>query len=234
MAVQNAHGTLHGSRQRPARAPRVLCLPITRQMALPLAVCAARVHSCLRGDFDMTARTIRLLGVVGAGQMGAGIAQVAAAGGLTTCLIDKSQEQLHRARDTICSSLSRLASKGKLVEHPDAIVQRLSSATELEVSTCSKRMSAPPPRAARERRQAGCDLSTRTDRAGASRSGFRHRGRSSSLRRGRRPRLRSSCRRAHQVLPFIRKHGVNWGRRELPSFAAHSKYPAAPAGGARG
>lgn len=56
---------------------------------------------------------ISTVGVVGAGQMGSGIAQVAAMAGLNVVLQDVSAESLARARAGIEKSLLKLAEKGK-------------------------------------------------------------------------------------------------------------------------
>jgi 3-hydroxybutyryl-CoA dehydrogenase len=56
----------------------------------------------------------RTLGVVGAGQMGAGIAQVAAAAGLDVLLHDRERRFIDRGLETIASSLKRLESKGTM------------------------------------------------------------------------------------------------------------------------
>jgi len=57
---------------------------------------------------------VQRVGVVGAGQMGAGIAQVAAQAGLPVVLTDVNDEHLQIGRTTIESSLSRLVKKQKL------------------------------------------------------------------------------------------------------------------------
>ena len=54
------------------------------------------------------------VGVIGAGQMGSGIAQVCAQNGLSVILSDTSAEQLEKARAGISKSLSKLVSKGKI------------------------------------------------------------------------------------------------------------------------
>jgi 3-hydroxybutyryl-CoA dehydrogenase len=59
------------------------------------------------------------LTVVGAGQMGGGIAQVAAVAGYRVTLVDVSPAQLERARATIEASLTKLVEKGR-VEPGDA------------------------------------------------------------------------------------------------------------------
>ncbi len=57
---------------------------------------------------------IRTIGVVGAGQMGAGIAQVAAATGRDVILQDIAPEFVERGMATIRGSLDRFVAKGKL------------------------------------------------------------------------------------------------------------------------
>ncbi|MFZ9889940.1 MAG: 3-hydroxybutyryl-CoA dehydrogenase [Myxococcota bacterium] len=59
---------------------------------------------------------IKTLGVVGAGQMGAGIAQVAAQAGLSVICSDVSDAALARGHATIQKSLERLTKKEKLTE----------------------------------------------------------------------------------------------------------------------
>ncbi|HPI40004.1 MAG TPA: 3-hydroxybutyryl-CoA dehydrogenase [Pseudobdellovibrionaceae bacterium] len=59
---------------------------------------------------------IQKIGVVGAGQMGSGIAQVAAQAGFTVLVTDVSQESLDRAKKTVSESLGRLVKKEILTE----------------------------------------------------------------------------------------------------------------------
>jgi 3-hydroxybutyryl-CoA dehydrogenase len=62
---------------------------------------------------DMRASEIRKLTVVGAGQMGAGIAQVAAAQGITVSLADVTLERAGFGKQGIAKQLARLVDKGK-------------------------------------------------------------------------------------------------------------------------
>lgn len=57
---------------------------------------------------------IKTIGVIGAGQMGNGIAQVAAAAGFTVRLNDLSQDALDRAQVSIEKSLDKLVSRDKI------------------------------------------------------------------------------------------------------------------------
>jgi len=64
----------------------------------------------------MKVENIRKVGVIGAGTMGNGIAHVFAQFGYSVKLIDKSQEQLSKALETIKTNLQRQAKKGVISE----------------------------------------------------------------------------------------------------------------------
>lgn len=69
---------------------------------------------------------IKVFGVIGAGQMGLGIAQVAAQTGHEVLLVDASEELARKGRDRLASSLGRLVEKGKLTaDARDALVGRI-------------------------------------------------------------------------------------------------------------
>ena len=76
---------------------------------------------------------INVLGVVGAGQMGAGIAQVAAACGLSVVMNDIKEEFVERGFSTIEKSLGRLVKKEKITEaDQQSILGRIEASTALE------------------------------------------------------------------------------------------------------
>jgi len=76
---------------------------------------------------------IKTIGVVGAGTMGAGIAQIAAQSGFNVILRDISDKALERGMNIIKKSLGRLVKKGKLSqEDADAIVGRIKTTKELK------------------------------------------------------------------------------------------------------
>lgn len=60
------------------------------------------------------AREIKRIGVVGGGQMGSGIAQLAAVNGMDVWLHDTDVEALSRAKQSISDSIQRFVSKGQL------------------------------------------------------------------------------------------------------------------------
>ncbi|HUF56180.1 MAG TPA: 3-hydroxybutyryl-CoA dehydrogenase [Thermohalobaculum sp.] len=80
----------------------------------------------------MDSTTIRSVGVVGAGQMGAGIAQVFACAGYDVLLNDISAEQLERATAGIARNLERMVEKEKLsADDRDAALGRIATTDEL-------------------------------------------------------------------------------------------------------
>ncbi|MFC5848257.1 3-hydroxyacyl-CoA dehydrogenase family protein [Deinococcus petrolearius] len=70
-------------------------------------------------------------GVVGAGQMGGGIAQVAAQSGFTVVVHDQQQAFLDRGRAVIAKSLAKLHEKGRLSDTPEAVLGRITFTTDL-------------------------------------------------------------------------------------------------------
>lgn len=72
------------------------------------------------------------ISVIGAGQMGAGIAQVFAAGGHTVSLVDISQEALDRGVGAISNSLSRIVKKERITQaEMDAALRNVQTFTDM-------------------------------------------------------------------------------------------------------
>ncbi|MCR9246461.1 MAG: 3-hydroxybutyryl-CoA dehydrogenase [bacterium] len=72
--------------------------------------------------------------VIGAGTMGNGIAQVFAANGVSTFMVDLDQAMLDRATATIHKSLGKFAAKGKITEEQaEAAKGRLTTTTDMDV-----------------------------------------------------------------------------------------------------
>src|SRR5271166_3481791 len=77
--------------------------------------------------------SIRKIGVVGAGQMGAGIAQVAAQAGLNVLLHDISDEVLKKSLDGIVRNVDRMIARGRIKpEQRDAIIRRIEISSRFE------------------------------------------------------------------------------------------------------
>ena len=69
---------------------------------------------------------IKIVGVVGAGTMGNGIAHVFAKSGYNVVLCDVEERFLQRALDTVGKNLEREASKGKITaQEKDAALGRI-------------------------------------------------------------------------------------------------------------
>jgi len=76
---------------------------------------------------------VKRVGVIGAGTMGSGIAQVVAANGRDVVLIDISDSVLDRGMNTIKSSLARFVKKGEIKEEDSSsILSRIHATTRFE------------------------------------------------------------------------------------------------------
>jgi 3-hydroxybutyryl-CoA dehydrogenase len=67
----------------------------------------------------------KVVGVIGGGRMGAGIAQVFAVAGAVVCLVEQDRAAAVASRDRVAMGLLRAGEKGKLSESPDAVLERL-------------------------------------------------------------------------------------------------------------
>jgi 3-hydroxybutyryl-CoA dehydrogenase len=75
--------------------------------------------------------TFRKIGVIGAGQMGNGIAQVCAVAGLAVTMVDVSDSAVQRGIATLSGSLDRLVKKDKLTAaDKEAAVKRVTGSTD--------------------------------------------------------------------------------------------------------
>ncbi len=73
------------------------------------------------------------IGVVGAGTMGSGIAQISAQAGFETVVYDVSQEFIDKGLERVRASLQRFAARGKITaEEEKRILARLTGALKLE------------------------------------------------------------------------------------------------------
>ena len=79
------------------------------------------------------ADNIQQVGIIGAGLMGAGIAQVAATTGYQVTLIDVTDEKVEAALATINGNLARLVTKSAFIpEQKDAVLARITTSTNYD------------------------------------------------------------------------------------------------------
>src|ERR1041384_7683413 len=106
-----------------ARRPRSVWAP---------ACCTSHARG-ENGDSIMT--DTGLVAVIGAGQMGNGIAHVFAQGGFDVTMIDVSTEALERGRATIAGNLDRQIKKGAITqEQKDATLGRVKTAADVDAA----------------------------------------------------------------------------------------------------
>ncbi len=74
---------------------------------------------------------IKKIGIIGAGTMGTGIAQVSATSGFEVILNDTGDDFLQRSLKIMDKSLSKLSEKGKIEEDKEAILGRVKTTTAL-------------------------------------------------------------------------------------------------------
>ncbi|WP_198285034.1 3-hydroxyacyl-CoA dehydrogenase family protein [Saccharomonospora cyanea] len=72
-----------------------------------------------------------VVGVIGGGRMGAGIAQVFAAGGATVSVVESDDSAVAAARQRIADGLAKAAERGKLAEEPEVVLGRVTVFADL-------------------------------------------------------------------------------------------------------
>src|SRR3546814_11822925 len=78
-------------------------------------------------------KSIKTVGVVGAGAMGRGIAQIAAQAGLDVLLFDLNAQAIEAARENLQQMWGKLAAKGKLSEQQAAeSLARVAACSDLQ------------------------------------------------------------------------------------------------------
>jgi 3-hydroxybutyryl-CoA dehydrogenase len=84
-------------------------------------------------DLEQSAPVVQVIGIVGAGQMGSGIAHVCALAGLPVRLLDAKREQLDKSRGVMARNMDRQIGKGAISEtEKEAALARILSSTEYE------------------------------------------------------------------------------------------------------
>lgn len=84
-------------------------------------------------DDERSHTSIQSLGVIGAGTMGSGIAQIAAAAGVEIVLVDQADAWLDRGLQTIADNLDGQVRKERLTdEQRDAVLTRITGSTAMD------------------------------------------------------------------------------------------------------
>ena len=87
----------------------------------------------------------KVIGVVGAGTMGAGIAQLAAQSGARTLLHDPVEGAVDRGLESARGGIEKLAAKGRLKEDAGAVAARLEEAASIaDLAPCELIVEAAP------------------------------------------------------------------------------------------
>ena len=91
---------------------------------------------------------IQTIGIVGAGQMGNGIAHVMALAGYDVLLTDVSEEAMSAAMDTIEGNMKRQVGRGKISEEDQqaafARIKTTPTRSTMRITTRTTRSSSPP------------------------------------------------------------------------------------------
>lgn len=112
---------------------KLLMDPVARNMMRTLFVNKGELDKLARRPSSVAPARITCVGVVGAGLMGAGVAQVASQAGLPVLLLDATLEQAEAGKQRLAESFTRLISKGRLTQDKaHAILSRITPVGEYQ------------------------------------------------------------------------------------------------------
>ncbi len=98
----------------------------------------SRIPNLISPSIPESNMAVHTVGVIGSGQMGNGIAQVAASSGKEVIMVDIKEEFLEQGVSTISNSLHKLASKGRFTEkEASSALSRISTSVSMDaLSEC--------------------------------------------------------------------------------------------------
>ncbi|WP_313024396.1 3-hydroxyacyl-CoA dehydrogenase NAD-binding domain-containing protein [Pseudomonas lopnurensis] len=109
----------------------LLADPVARNLMRTLFINKAAADKLEHRPQGVAASTVRKLGVLGAGMMGAGIAHVAAAAGIEVILIDASQDNADKGKAYSARILGKSLERGQTSqEQVDALLARIQPSTD--------------------------------------------------------------------------------------------------------
>ena len=110
---------------------KILRSPEAAAMIRTLFVSMQELNKGARRPVNEPPTTLQKIGVVGAGFMGAGIAQVSAAAGLSVVLIDRDQETADKGKAALHKSLSDRVNKGRMKgAERDALLEKITPSAD--------------------------------------------------------------------------------------------------------
>jgi len=105
---------------------KILRSPEAAAMIRSLFVSMQELNKGARRPPDVPPSSLKKIGIVGAGFMGAGIAQVTAAAGMRVVLIDRDQEAADKGKAGLYKTLSDSVAKGRMKEaERDALLEKI-------------------------------------------------------------------------------------------------------------
>ena len=110
---------------------KILRSPEAAAMIRSLFVSMQELNKGARRPTDVPATNLKKIGVVGAGFMGAGIAQVSAAAGLSVVLIDRDQETADKGKAGVHKALTDRVNKGRMKSaERDALLAKIATTAD--------------------------------------------------------------------------------------------------------
>jgi len=110
---------------------KILCSPEAAAMIRSLFVSMQDLNKGARRPANVPATSIKKVGIIGAGFMGAGIASVSAQSGLDVVLIDRDQESADKGKALIHKSLTDQVNKGRATAaQRDAVLGRITATAD--------------------------------------------------------------------------------------------------------
>jgi len=117
---------------------KILHSPEAAAMIRSLFVSIQELNKGARRPANVPASSLKKIGVVGAGFMGAGIAQVSAAAGLQVVLIDRDQETADKGKAGLLKALSDRVTRGRMkgAERDELLVRIMPTADYAALGDC--------------------------------------------------------------------------------------------------
>jgi 3-hydroxyacyl-CoA dehydrogenase/enoyl-CoA hydratase/3-hydroxybutyryl-CoA epimerase len=110
---------------------KIVHSPIAAAMIRTLFVSVQELNKGARRPANVPPTSLKKIGVVGAGFMGAGIAQVSAAAGLQVVLIDRDQDTADKGKAALHKALSDRVMKGRMKgAERDALLEKITSSAD--------------------------------------------------------------------------------------------------------